>query len=83
MSDATPTPMAAEPLATAEEVASHLRISQSMVYKLAREGSLPVVRIGSLLRFNWEHVRAFARGELVTRSNPVVSLKGRKRNVEK
>jgi excisionase family DNA binding protein len=56
-------PTTPEPLLTAREVAALLKASESLVYKLQRQGRLPAVRIGWLLRFNQETVRAFMRGE--------------------
>ena len=67
-----------EPLWTAEDVAAFLHVSLSMVYKLRREGKLPAVAVGSLYRFNPEHIRAFSRGELGFHRNAVVSLSGRR-----
>lgn len=54
-----------EPLWTADDVAAFLRISTSMVYKLARGRALPAVKVGTLLRFDPEAVRAFTRGRVV------------------
>lgn len=51
-----------EPLWTAEDVATFLRVSLSMVYKLRRMGALPAVRVGALFRFQPDEVRAYARG---------------------
>ena len=36
---------------TVHEVAEYLRISEAKVYRLAREGELPVIRIGKTWRF--------------------------------
>lgn len=36
---------------TVREVAAYLRLSQAKVYRLAKEGSLPVFRIGKAWRF--------------------------------
>ena len=36
---------------TVRDVAEYLRLSQAKVYRLAREGSLPVFRIGKAWRF--------------------------------
>lgn len=52
-----------ESLWNADEVAAYLRCSRSFVYKRAEDGSLPSVRIGAMLRFVPELVRAFALGE--------------------
>ena len=38
-------------LMTVREVAEYLRVSQAKVYRLAREGALPVLRIGKAWRF--------------------------------
>jgi excisionase family DNA binding protein len=53
---------ASEALLTAKEVAVLFKASESLVYKLQRQGRLPAVRIGWLLRFRPETVRAFMRG---------------------
>lgn len=52
-----------EALLTAKEVAGLLKASEGLVYKLQRTGRLPAVRIGWLLRFHPDAVRAFMRGE--------------------
>jgi excisionase family DNA binding protein len=54
----------AETLWDAEDVASYLKVSRSMVYKLGQAGDLPCLRVGACLRFDPAVVRAFARGEL-------------------
>lgn len=54
----------AETLWDAEDVASYLKVSRSMVYKLGQSGELPCLRVGACLRFDPAVVRAFARGEL-------------------
>jgi excisionase family DNA binding protein len=36
---------------TVHEVAEYLRVSEAKVYRLAREGHLPVVRLGKTWRF--------------------------------
>lgn len=43
------------------DVATYLRVSKSMVYKLADEGGLPAVRIGRLVRFARRDVDSFVR----------------------
>lgn len=42
-----------------KEVARYLRASKSWVYKSAEKGELPSVRVGRLLRFRPNDVRAF------------------------
>ena len=54
MSNQSTTPVTqAEPnhLWSADDVAAYLRTSRSWVYKAAADGTLPSVRIGSVLRF--------------------------------
>jgi excisionase family DNA binding protein len=53
-----------EPLMTAGDVAAYLRVSRSMVYKLAESAHLPCLRIGACLRFERNTVERFARGEI-------------------
>jgi excisionase family DNA binding protein len=48
----------------ANDVARYLKVSRSWVYQRAETGLLPCLRLGGLLRFEPEKVRAFARGEL-------------------
>lgn len=64
MSSPNPTTPAAEGLWTAVDVARYLKASRSWVYQKAEAGLLPSLRIGGLLRFEPEAVRAYARGEL-------------------
>ena len=53
-----------EPLMTAGDVAAYLRVSKSMVYKLAEAAHLPHLRIGACLRFERDTVERYARGEI-------------------
>lgn len=55
--------MSAVTLWTAKEVADFLRVSRSWVYGRAEAGDLPVLRIGGLLRFDPDAIKAYARGE--------------------
>ena len=48
----------------ARDVAAFLRVSLSWVYQQLEAGFLPYLRIGSLLRFEPDAIRRFARGEL-------------------
>jgi excisionase family DNA binding protein len=52
-----------EPLWKAEDVALFLKVSRSWVYQKTAAGVLPYLRIGGLVRFEPETVRAWARGE--------------------
>ena len=49
-----------ESLWTANDVAQYLRVSRSWVYHRAESGELPYVRIGALLRFQPNEIRAYA-----------------------
>jgi excisionase family DNA binding protein len=48
----------------ANDVSRYLKVSRSWVYQRAEAGLLPCLRLGGLLRFEPEKVRAFARGEI-------------------
>jgi excisionase family DNA binding protein len=50
-----------EPLMDVQDVAALLRVSKSMVYKLAEENALHAVRIGRLVRFTRSDVDSFVR----------------------
>jgi excisionase family DNA binding protein len=67
-----------EPLWDARDVATYLKASRSWVYLHAEDGTLPCVRIGGLLRFLPDQIRAFARGEAIP-SPSVVAIPGRGR----
>jgi excisionase family DNA binding protein len=47
----------------ANDVAQYLKVSRSWVYHRADSGLLPSLRVGGLVRFDPNVVRAFARGE--------------------
>jgi excisionase family DNA binding protein len=59
------TPRSAAPLSDelwdANDVARYLKVSRSWVYHRAEAGQLPHLRVGGLLRFDPDVVRAFAR----------------------
>jgi excisionase family DNA binding protein len=44
------------------DVARYLKASRSWVYHRVEAGLLPCLRVGGLLRFDPEHVRAWSRG---------------------
>ncbi len=48
---------------TTKEVAAFLRVSRSWVYHQAEAGLIPCLRVGSLLRYEPDAIRRFARGE--------------------
>jgi|SRR6516225_1889603 hypothetical protein len=63
------------------DVATFLQVSRSWVYHKAEAGLLPVIRLpgSSLLRFDPDVVRAFARGEWKpAAARPVHAAKRRK-----
>ncbi len=49
-----------ESLWTATDVAQYLKVSRSWVYHRSESGELPYVRIGALLRFQPNAIRAYA-----------------------
>jgi excisionase family DNA binding protein len=53
------------PLWDANDVARYLKASRSWVYQRAESGLLPCLRIGGLLRFDQDVIRAFAKGQVV------------------
>jgi len=62
-----------ERLWTPKDVASWLRVSLSWVYSRAANGELPCMRIGGLLRFEADRIRAYARGD--AQSADVIALR--------
>ena len=52
-----------ESLWDAQDVARFLKVSRSWVYQKTEAGLLPCLRVGGLVRFEPEAVRAWARGE--------------------
>jgi excisionase family DNA binding protein len=53
-----------ETLWSVMDVARYLRTSRSWTYKAVERGVLPVVRIGRLVRFRPEDIRAFVAGDV-------------------
>jgi excisionase family DNA binding protein len=45
-----------EPLIRAEELARRLDVSESLVYRLARDGKIPAYKVGGNWRFSWMEV---------------------------
>jgi excisionase family DNA binding protein len=48
---------------TVAELAAYLRVSRSWVYHRAATGFLPCLRVGALVRFDPDTIRAYAQGE--------------------
>ena len=57
----TPPAVTASPILTVEQLAARWQVPRTQVYRLAREGSLPVVRLGRYKRFTLEAVERFER----------------------
>jgi excisionase family DNA binding protein len=57
-----PAPIAMEPLLTSAGVAELLGCNDTLVEQMAKDGRIPAVRIGRLLRFDPEAVLAALRG---------------------
>ena len=55
------------PILTAEELAEREKVPVSQIYRLARSGMLPSIRLGRYVRFRLADVEAFERGEAPTR----------------
>lgn len=64
----------ADGLWDANDAAHYLKVSRSWIYQRAESGVLPCLRVGGLVRFDPEIVRAFARGEI--RPPKVVAFPG-------
>jgi excisionase family DNA binding protein len=56
-------PANVEPLWDARDVAAYLKVSRSWVYQHAEDGTLPSVKVGGLVRFLPEQIRAYVLGE--------------------
>jgi excisionase family DNA binding protein len=55
-------PVTVSQLLTAEQVAERWQVAPAHVYRLSREGKLPVVRLGRYYRYRLEAIEAFERG---------------------
>ena len=51
-------------LLTVPQVADRLSVSKKTVYRLARRGEIPVVRIGSAIRFDADMLQRFIHDQL-------------------
>ncbi len=59
--------MTAGQLMTAEQLAERWQIKTSHVYRLARDGKIPVVELGRYRRWRLDAVEAFERGDAADR----------------
>ena len=48
---------------TVADVATYLRVSRSWVYHRSAAGMLPCLRVGAVLRFEPDVIRAYAQGQ--------------------
>jgi excisionase family DNA binding protein len=68
---------------SAQDVARFLGVHRNWVYLQAEAGSLPCVRVGGLVRFDPEVIRAIGRGEQVRGGRVIAVPVARKRNERK
>lgn len=52
-----------KPLLTAKEVSEVLRLSERTIFSLTKSGKLPVIRMGSSVRYAPEDVQAYIDGQ--------------------
>ncbi len=64
------------PLWTVADVATYLRVSRSWVYHRSAAGMLPFLRVGALLRFEPDAIRAYAQGKAPGSSDVLLVTKG-------
>ncbi len=57
---------------TVAEVAAYLRVSRSWVYHRSAAGLLPCLRVGALLRFDPDAIRAYAQGQGQQKNNALI-----------
>ena len=57
---------------TVADVATYLRVSRSWVYPRSAAGLLPCLRVGALLRFEPDAIRAYAQGQGQHETNAVL-----------
>ena len=57
---------------TVADVAAYLRVSRSWVYHRSAAGLLPCLRVGALLRFEPDSIRAYAQGEAQQETSAVL-----------
>lgn len=56
-------PLSAAQLLTAEQLAARWQVPKSQVWRLAREGAVPVVRIGRYMRFRRDAIEQWEEGQ--------------------
>lgn len=56
-----PSQLVIDKLWTVKDVAAYFGVSTSWVYQHAEAGDLPCIRVGALLRFDQDAIRAWAR----------------------
>lgn len=68
MSSTPSPPLGVGQLLTAEQLAERWQVPMSHVYRLAREGRIPVVKLGRYYRFRLDAIEAFERGETAAKA---------------
>lgn len=58
---------APDPIMTAADVAKYLHLDRKTVYEYSRQGTIPHIKIGRLLRFSRETIDRFVTGQLPPR----------------
>jgi len=48
---------------TARQVAEYLQVSEETVYRMARDGDIPAIRVRGIVRFDPEAIRATGRAD--------------------
>lgn len=59
---------------TVKDAADFLRVSRSWVYQRVASGTIPYLKIGGLVRFDPEAIRAFVTGASNASTGKVISL---------
>lgn len=55
--------LSAAQLLTSEELATRWQVPKSHVYRLARSGQIPLVRLGRYFRFRLDSIEAWEKGQ--------------------
>jgi excisionase family DNA binding protein len=66
--------MMEEEIMTTKEVAEYLRLAEATVYKLARDGNIPAMKLGRAWRFKRDLIDEWFRYE--TMQNSVEEMEG-------
>ncbi len=61
-----------EKLLTLQEIAKRLQISETTLYKLARNGKIPAIKVGNQWRFKMEDIDSWLESQKVTQGKKKV-----------